>query len=457
MIDSVSPGHASNSIDIKEIIRKKALLFGLCVRAICGSMLPILLFILYRDAVAPAFDYMGFVYISPEPLMLLLAIFLSMLIAMLLPSSIHLPSDLFVWLFYSIVVVPMLVLPLVSAKSLSVSLYLSMVMMIVSTILMMQWMPRVPMTVTSKLALSKGTFWLLYSILLILFLSVLLLDYRAGLTRLLSLTAYADIYSLRFSFREQTQDSFFLSPYFLLWLAKVMIPLLLAKGIEEKKVFWVLGAVFLQLLMFSVSGHKSFILSLFLVLGVFWLLRRSQSGTWFIIILSSGVILSALLFYVMDNELLVNVVVRRALMVPGILSGFYFEYFNSNGAALYSHNFLVGLTDGGYEKAPAFEIGSHYFGREETSSNVHFWADAYANIGFAAVFVVSVLVSLLLLIFNALWRSRSSILIFGLIIVPFWTLHESSLNTTLFSHGLLLALILAVLLPPRDDQIGRRK
>ena len=142
-------------------------------------------------------------------------------------------------------------------------------------------------------------------------------------------------------------------------------------------------------------------------------------------------------------------------MVPGMLSGFYFEYFHNHGLALYSRNFLSGWTDSIYTKPPAFEIGYHYFGREETSSNVHFWADAFANLGYLAVVVVTLLLAVLLTVINALARSRDHMLVLALFIVPFWTLMESALNTTLISHGLLLALLLAFVVPASGNS-GRK-
>lgn len=411
------------------------------------ALLAVLLVVLYRDAVAPAFGYMGFVYQSPDLLWFCAALLLLALMGALLPVRMHLPSDLFVWLFFVIVVVPSLTIPLVSATELPAVLYAAMAVTMSVALFFFVWFPRVPGTLLPQFSVAPAVFWWVVGALLTTCLIILLADFRAGLGRLLSLSSYGDLYSLRYSYREQASGSFFLSPYLLLWTSKVLVPLVMAWGVVRKRWLIVLAAVVLQLLMFSISGHKSFLLSLVLVAGVLWLFNRTYSGFLFLAGLVSLVVLSAVLFYVFQNDLLVNVVVRRALMVPGMLTGFYYEYFHNHGLALYSQNFLAGWTDSVYTKPPAFEVGYQYFGREETSSNVHFWADAFANLGYAAVLVVTALIGLLLLVVNALSRTRERLLIVGLFTVPFWTLMESSLNTTLLSHGLLLALLIALLVP----------
>lgn len=424
----------------------KELLFSL-FQALASVSSAVLLLVLYREAVVPAFNYMGFLYHSPEPVLILFALVLIGLLALFLPQKMRLPSDLFAWLFFVIVVVPSLTIPLVSASSLDPLLYGVMALTMSVALLFFVWFPNIPAVFGERLAMPAGVFWVLFGALLVGCLLVLMLDFRSGLGRLLSLSAYSDIYNLRFSYREQVGSGFPLSPYFLLWTSKVLVPLLMVWAIVRRRWLIVVFSVFLQILMFSISGHKSFILSLVLVAGVLWLFSRERGGVWFVSGILFLAVSSTFLFYVLDNSLLVNVVIRRALMVPGMLTGFYYEYFNNHGLALYSQNFLQGWTTSAYTRPPAFEIGYEYFGRNETSSNVHFWADAFANLGYFAVIGVSLFVGVMLAFINALARSRERLLVVGLFVVPFWTLLESSLNTTLISHGLALALVLAVLMP----------
>jgi len=428
------------------LTRYKEVLLSL-YQALASVLIAVILLVLYREAVVPAFDYMGFKYHSPEPVLVFFALVMVGLLALFLPQKMELPSDLFAWLFFAIVVVPSLTIPLVSATSLEPLLYGVMALTMAVALLFFAWFPRVPAVFGGRLAMPSGTFWVLFIFLLVGCLLVLVLDFRSGLGRLLSLSGYSDIYSLRFSYREQVSSGFPLSPYFLLWTSKVLVPLLMAWGIVHRHWLLVGVSIFLQILMFSISGHKSFILSLVLVAGVLWLFSRERGGVWFV----SGILILSLLaagfFYFLDNTLLVNVVIRRALMVPGMLTGFYYEYFNNQGLALYSQNFLQGWTTSAYTRPPAFEIGYAYFVREETSSNVHFWADAFANLGYFAVIGVSLFVGVMLAFINSLARSRERLLVVGLFVVPFWTLLESSLNTTLISHGLALALVLALVMP----------
>ena len=415
-------------------------------------LLAVIWVLLYRDPVARDFEYSGFIYQDPSLPKLIASLCLIGILALGLPQKLRWPSDIFAWLFFLIVVIPSLTIPLMTALKLESTLFVAISLMVSIAQTLFVSVPRLPIAVGVRSHVSAQLFWTCFFLLLAAFVLVLLVDFRAGLSRLTSLTSYSEIYSLRFSYREQASSGFAVAPYFLLWCAKVLIPLLLTWAMVRKRWFLLVFAVFLQLLMFSISGHKSFILSLALVTGTLWLYRAELGGVLFLTAILVVTLLAAMIYYLFDNTLLVHILLRRAFMVPGMLTGFYYEYFSNEGFAFYSHSFADGLVYSGYERSPAFQIGRIYFGRDETSANANFWADAYANLGHIATILATSLLVFILKFINCLAEKRERLMVVGVSIVPMWTLLESSLQTTLISHGLVLALLLAVTLPRQEDR-----
>ena len=71
--------------------------------------------------------------------------------------------------------------------------------------------------------------------------------------------------------------------------------------------------------------------------------------------------------------------------------------------------------------------------------NANFLADAYSKLGLLSVILYLIILKLLISFSESNRNNKEDFIIFSLVITPLIALANSSLTTTLFSHGLLLA------------------
>ena len=75
--------------------------------------------------------------------------------------------------------------------------------------------------------------------------------------------------------------------------------------------------------------------------------------------------------------------------------------------------------------------------------NVGFLADAYTKAGLFSVILYVIILKILISFSDSNKNIQNQFISFSIIIVPLISLANSSLTTTLFSHGLLLALFVS--------------
>ena len=75
--------------------------------------------------------------------------------------------------------------------------------------------------------------------------------------------------------------------------------------------------------------------------------------------------------------------------------------------------------------------------------NANFLADAYSKLGLLSVILYLIILKLLISFSESNRNNKEDFIIFSLVITPFIALSNSSLTTTLFSHGLLLSLFVS--------------
>jgi hypothetical protein len=85
-------------------------------------------------------------------------------------------------------------------------------------------------------------------------------------------------------------------------------------------------------------------------------------------------------------------------------------------------------------------LGKYFYGSGYL--NVNFLADSYIKLGFLSSIIYFLGLKILISFADHNFQIQNQFLIFSIIFVPFFSLANSALTTSLFSHGLLLSLIL---------------
>jgi len=246
-----------------------------------------------------------------------------------------------------------------------------------------------------------------------------------------------------------------IAAYTVSWLAMVVNPCLVVLGIQQRRRWLLYLGLLGQFFMFAQGGQKSMLLVLPLIWGVDMVIRHTGKGFGIAVTGAMCVLLVACLGIdlLIGNVYVTSLLVRRAVITPGLLTGFYFDFYSTHSLMLYAHSFLRGIIDNPYVSSPPFVIGLHYFGDPETSANANIWADAYANLGHLGVLLHSGVVGGILWVIDGLARRIGVRAATLLIVAPAWAMVDSALFTSLLTHGLgLLALIFwAAPSPPLND------
>ena len=133
--------------------------------------------------------------------------------------------------------------------------------------------------------------------------------------------------------------------------------------------------------------------------------------------------------------------IRRLFFLPVLISEQYFTFFETNGFTYFSElPVLNNLSLFSIDYSIPTTIGKYFYGSGYV--NVNFLADSYIKLGFLSSIIYVFVLKLLISFADHNFDIKNQFLIFSIIFVPFFSLANSALTTSLFSHGLLLSLIL---------------
>jgi hypothetical protein len=258
-------------------------------------------------------------------------------------------------------------------------------------------------------------------------------------------------YDIREEFREADSASSGLGEYALSWQSRVLAPLVMAYGIAKRKPWLVVFGFSGQVLVYSLSGLRSVLLSILMLFAAIQAYGKSGKslGLRLAIGILSLVAISVVVDLSRDSIDLTSLFVRRLMLTPGLLMGQYLEFFDSNPFIQLSNSILAPWNDYPYDKSYTFEIGQFVTGASGANLNAGIWPDAYAQFGLTGILVFSALVGLYFWLLNSLAKERDRRVIAALSAIVGWSLVNSPLQTSLVTHGLLL-LAVCVFLMPRE-------
>lgn len=406
----------------------------------------IALHISYVQFISPAFAYMKFTY---QPVSLA-HMFVSWIIVVApsfwMPVSFGRPSHFVYWLLYICVVIPIGMVPMyVASENLDqVLIFVFSVTLSHSVLALIYKVPLLHITRTKA-----RNFQVIAGLLTLTVVVFALIVHTYGLqTRWVSLW---DVYDVR---ADHTSKTTRWMAYLVSWQANVVNILLMAYGLVKKKWMLLLLGVFGQLYLYTTAAYKSILYSVVLVVAILLLTKvrwRNMAVT--MVWVALAVIVTACAVDIMTESILASALItRRIFVVPGLLGWFYFDFFSHNPKLMLSHSVLSPLVSYPYTYTPASTIGLHYFGSSEASANAGVWADAFANFGYIGIIIFTFALGMVMWIYDSLANRvdwRLAVVMLG---VPAFTLTNSSLLTTLLTHGLGVVMIALYFVPatPRE-------
>jgi len=428
---------------------------GNVLRSRIGMVLTCMLYVVtfgvvYERVIVPVWGYEGFhsrATLTREAI----AGVLAWLPGLWMPIKLERPSQILYWVLYLLVLVPTCLVAIRALEDQSSG----------------------PILLAACLVMVFALTGLVYHLPLLPLPQVHLENYEFGVILiLLSTTFYAflvstfgfkfhfvslqDIYSVRAQYENTLNRAPTLVAYAISWQAWVINPFVIAMGLRWRRLSWILIGVSAQFTIYSITGFRSMFFSAGLLLYLLWTMRFGTTfgtrlvSTWTAIFAGAG----ALQFfgYALTPAALVNM---RMTALPGLLTGYYYDFFSSHPHAQLGHSIFKSLVDYPYAVQPPYLIAFTYFHDAAMESNANLWADAYANFGYVGIIIFSLLLAVVLWLYDSMALGRDKRLAGLAIGLPAFALANGGLLTSLLTNGIALAMLLTYLMPPASDDHAR--
>lgn len=242
-----------------------------------------------------------------------------------------------------------------------------------------------------------------------------------------------NVYGIRAEEREMAIPILF---RYLIPLISKVIPVVILYYLIERKYYHVFCFVFLQFLLFSIGGHKSFIFSVFVVLIVYFFYKRDRLpflGYGFL-----GLNVFALIEAVLmgGRSILAAFVQNRVQLTPNQISYFIFDFMQSNELLYLRESILryFGF-ESPYEQSIYFILGDKYFNDSFVRANTGACGDAFAQFGYISVFLYTLLIPLAFKVLYAVSSNLDRRILFVVVFLYVSTFINGSFFTVLLTNG----------------------
>lgn len=242
-------------------------------------------------------------------------------------------------------------------------------------------------------------------------------------------------------------------------VCKIICPIYILIAFREKKTTPLILAVMVVLYSYAVTGFKTYLFILAVVFGVSFFPKLNLKKT-IIFGLPAAVIGIAVLYLFTNNTMVYALINERVIFLPAKIKIAYFDYFSVNPFVNFSQSTigkLFGIPGTYTEQIPNL-IGRVYFNRPEMWTNTGFLADAYSNLGYAGMAIISVFVAFIIRAASNQLKTtdiRMKKCIEVLYLISFISLNDGGAISVIFSGGMIFILILLALIDfsERDKQM----
>jgi hypothetical protein len=392
-----------------------------------------------RTVLAPLFGYQGLAYRPATHWTQAGVVGLTILCAALTPVRIRQPSDGVLYVLLPLVVIPVFAVAATDpdfanvAGELILAIGGSYVLLALCSML-----PRRPSNPLRFLALGQP--WPIAILLSVASYGVMFATFGLHF-RLLS---FSDVYGARAAFDEQAGGA---TSYLLDWQANVINPMFIVFGIGSRRALPIAAGVLGDVLIYSTTGFKSVLFSALAIVALLAAMHQRKPGAK---VPAAGMRLGfafvalAAFAYVVDKVghtiIWTSLFVRRLSLVAGVNTGYYFQYFGVEPKTHLAYGLVGKFMGSGGVVPPPQQIAIAAY-NSSGDPNANLWADAYANFGYAGVVGFTLLLAAFLWFYDRVAQHVDRRAAAVLLVVPALTLANSALLTCLFTHGLLLALL----------------
>lgn len=251
--------------------------------------------------------------------------------------------------------------------------------------------------------------------------------------------SFSEVYFFRDKYGLLSNEGIF--SYINSWAMKIFSVVLFAGALLRKSLLGVLVSLFVFLLIFFLSGHKSIFQGLFLVIFFYFIFLFENKRLLIIFGFFLFVLVVCILSLYLNQMIFGSLLIRRLLFVPVHLNFTYLEFFSMNEFIYWSNGILRNYIEYPYDVSPSRVIGE-YLSKPDMSANTGSFATAFMHGGFLGLIIYTLIMSLILYIINFLILCNKNFFAYSVVFIPIYVMFVSSdLLTSLLTHGLFVAVI----------------
>lgn len=402
--------------------------------------------LVYKWVIVPVWGYEGFHSKTTLP-RAAAAWTLAGLPSLWMPIELNRPSQVVYWFLYLLVLVPACLVPIYSLDDQSGGPLL-LAACLVAVFGLTSLVYRLPLLPLRRMHLESYELSVILGLLSIIFYSLMVVVFGFHF----HFISFDDIYSVRARFTYTLDQAPAMVAYAIDWQAWVINPFMMAIGLRSRRLSWVLVGAAGQFAIYSITAFRSMFFSAFFLMYLLWATRSNKAfgarlaASWTAIFAGAGVL--QFFGHGLTLESLVGV---RMTALPGLLTGYYYEFFSSHPQVHLGHSIFKSFVAYPYAVEPPYLIGYEYFHIPE-DANANLWADAYANFGYSGIVCFTFLFGIVLWLYDSVAVDRDMRLAALVIGLPAIALANGGLLTSLVTDGIALAMLLVYLAPPMNHE-----
>lgn len=240
--------------------------------------------------------------------------------------------------------------------------------------------------------------------------------------------------------------------YLKIAVARIFAPIFIVYMLHKKRFFWVILGICIVIYLYLFGAVKSIFLGVFAAVLFYPFENYHKLFRYLLIGMLGCLFISFFLYCFMDINIGVDLFFRRLFFSEAMLSEVYAEYFTKNYT--YWMHTKIGWLAGHiyydmYSPVPLF-MGKLHGGLWGISENVGIITEGYLSLGYAGVFIHSLIIAIIFRFFS---RLKLSSRYFGLFFMYIYYMNTSFLFTLFLSHGLFALVIASGIFLKNSEQL----
>jgi hypothetical protein len=440
LLSTIHNGVTEEDQRFSNMLRSRVAIVLSCLFYVCTFV------VIYRWVIVPVWGYEGFRQRATLPRQVTAGI-LASLPGLWMPIRLERPSQVVYWMLYLLVVAPACLVSLWALEDQS-SGPLMLSVCLIGLFALTGLVYRIPLLPLPRARLERYEFGVLLVLISTIFYAVLISSFGFHF----HFVSFADTYAVRAEYQATLDNAPVLTAYAISWQAWVLNPFVMAMGLRWRHPSWLLIGVAAQFAIYTISAFRSMLFSAALLLYLFWVMKSGRAfgsrfvTTWTTVFATAG----ALQYFGVALIPAAFITVRMAAL-PGLLTGYYYEFFSLHPHAMLGHSIFRSLVGYPYAVQPPYLIASTYFHNPTMESNANLWADGFANFGYVGLAIAALLFAIVLWLYDSMAfgsDKRFAALAIGL---PAFALANTGILTALLTNGIGFAMVLIYLMPPASE------